>query len=139
MTLKIVVLAPIPRARTAIVTRVTARLRVPPVIALLLTGVLIGPSGFGWIADTHEVEIFAEIGVVLLLFVIGLELSLERLRELRRAFFVGGTVQDSLTPSDDWSDLESIEITLSGQSTEGSSPIERTVTTRFFPRNILSL
>ena len=42
-------------------------------------------------------EVFAEIGVVLLLFVIGLELSLDRLRELRRAFLVGGSVQSAVT------------------------------------------
>lgn len=79
------------------VVLVMARLRVPPVVALLLTGVLVGPSGLGWIGNTEEVEIFAEIGVVLLLFVIGLELSLERLRDLRRPFFVGGTVQVAVT------------------------------------------
>ncbi len=84
-------------ASAVAVVLLTARLRIPPVVALLLTGVLIGPSAFGWISDTEEVEIFAEIGVVLLLFVIGLELSLERLRELRRPFIVGGTVQVVLT------------------------------------------
>lgn len=74
-----------------------ARLRLPPVVALLLTGLLIGPSGLGWIASTEEVEVFAEIGVVLLLFVIGLELSLARLKELRRPFFLGGSVQAGVT------------------------------------------
>ena len=84
-------------ASAVAVLLIAARLRIPPVVALLLTGLLIGPSGFGWIADTGEVEVFAEIGVVLLLFVIGLELSLERLRELRRPFFLGGSVQASVT------------------------------------------
>lgn len=74
-----------------------ARLRLPPVVALLLTGLLIGPSGLGWISDVEQVEVFAEIGVVLLLFVIGLELSLARLKELRRPFFLGGSVQAGLT------------------------------------------
>jgi len=84
-------------ASAVAVLLIAARLRVPPVVALLLTGLLIGPSGFGWIADTEEVEVFAEIGVVLLLFVIGLELSLDRLRELRRPFLLGGSVQASVT------------------------------------------
>jgi CPA2 family monovalent cation:H+ antiporter-2 len=78
---------------------ITARLRVPPVVALLLTGLLVGPSGFGWIADSEEVEVFAEIGVVFLLFIIGLELSLDLLRELRRPFLIGGSVQAAVTAS----------------------------------------
>lgn len=74
-----------------------SRLRIPPLVALLLTGLVIGPSGLGWASDTEQVEVFAEIGVVLLLFVIGLELSLARLKELRRAFFVGGGFQAGAT------------------------------------------
>jgi monovalent cation:H+ antiporter-2, CPA2 family len=74
-----------------------SRLRIPPLVALLITGLVIGPSGLGWVADTEQVEVFAEIGVVLLLFVIGLELSLAQLKELRRVFFVGGGVQAALT------------------------------------------
>ena len=84
-------------ASAVAVLLITARLRIPPVVALLLTGLLIGPSAFGWIADSEEVEVFAEIGVVLLLFVIGLELSLERLRDFRRPFLLGGSVQVSVT------------------------------------------
>ena len=84
-------------ASAVAVLLLTARLRVPPVVALLLTGILVGPSGFGWIADSDEVEVFAEIGVVFLLFIIGLELSLELLRKLRRPFLVGGSVQAGVT------------------------------------------
>lgn len=84
-------------ASAVAVLLVAARLRVPPVVALLLTGLLVGPSGFGWISKSEEVEVFAEIGVVLLLFVIGLELSLELLRELRRPFLLGGSVQAVVT------------------------------------------
>ena len=80
-----------------VVLLVAARLRVPPLVALLLTGLAIGPSGIGWISDADEVEVFAEIGVVLLLFTIGLEISLERMRELRRAFLIGGSVQTVVT------------------------------------------
>jgi CPA2 family monovalent cation:H+ antiporter-2 len=66
------------------------RLRVPPVIGFLLTGVLAGPHGLGLVGAAHEVEIFAEIGVILLLFVIGMELSLEELQRLKKPVFVGG-------------------------------------------------
>jgi len=76
---------------------VASRLKVPPLVALLLTGMLIGPYGLGWVSDVERVEMFAEIGVVLLLFVIGLELSLDRLRELRRPFLLGGGLQAGLT------------------------------------------
>lgn len=73
------------------------RLRVPPVIGFLLTGVLAGPQGLALVGATHEVEVFAEIGVILLLFVIGMELSLEELQRLRRPVFIGGAAQVLLT------------------------------------------
>lgn len=72
---------------------VTHRLRLPSVVGLVGTGVLIGPSGLGIIHDRQDVELLAEIGVVLLLFVIALEMSLDKLRELRRPFLLGGSVQ----------------------------------------------
>ncbi|MEE2777792.1 MAG: cation:proton antiporter [Acidobacteriota bacterium] len=84
-------------ASAVVVVVVSVRLRVPPIVALLVTGVLIGPHGFGLVSVVEEVELFAEVGVALLLFTIGLEVSIERLRRLRRAFLVGGSVQVSLT------------------------------------------
>lgn len=73
------------------------RLRIPPVIGFLLTGVLAGPHGLGLVGDSHQVEIFAEIGVILLLFVIGMELSLDELQRLKKPVFVGGAAQVLLT------------------------------------------
>ncbi len=73
------------------------RLRLPPVVGLLLTGVVTGPHGFGLIENVHEVEAMAEIGVVLLLFSVGLEFSLERLAPLKRFLFVGGGLQVMVT------------------------------------------
>jgi CPA2 family monovalent cation:H+ antiporter-2 len=73
------------------------RLRIPSVVGFLLTGVLIGPSGLRLVSDTERVEMFAEIGVVFLLFSIGLEFSLERLKQIRRFFFLGGSLQALLT------------------------------------------
>lgn len=69
------------------------RLRLPPLIGFLVTGMLVGPSGLGWIGDAHSVEVFAELGVIFLLFGIGLEMSLSRLSQLGRLLLVGGGLQ----------------------------------------------
>ena len=55
------------------------RLRVPSIVGFLVTGILAGPYGLGMISAVKEVEILAEIGVVLLLFTIGVEFSLRNL------------------------------------------------------------
>jgi K+:H+ antiporter len=76
---------------------ISARLRLPSIVGLILTGLLIGPSGLGWVRGAEQVEVFAEIGVVLLLFIIGLEISVGDLKELGRPFFLGGSAQALLT------------------------------------------
>ncbi len=78
---------------STLVILASQRLRIPPIVGLLLTGIVIGPSGFGLITEPEEVQSLAEIGVVALLFTIGLEFSLERLRHIRRAFLLGGSQQ----------------------------------------------
>jgi CPA2 family monovalent cation:H+ antiporter-2 len=80
-------------AAAVVVVLACHRLRIPPVVGLLITGLVIGPSGLRLVAERTTVDVFAEIGIVFLLFTIGLEFSLERLREVRRAFFGGGTGQ----------------------------------------------
>jgi CPA2 family monovalent cation:H+ antiporter-2 len=69
------------------------RFKVPEVIGLLLTGVIAGPSVLGIFGHTSEIEYFAEIGVVLLLFTIGMEFSFKSLLEVKKEFLVGGTLQ----------------------------------------------
>jgi CPA2 family monovalent cation:H+ antiporter-2 len=69
------------------------RLRLPTAIGLLVGGVLAGPELLGLVRNVHEIELLAEIGVVLLLFVIGLEISIADLARLQRFFTVGGSVQ----------------------------------------------
>jgi len=66
------------------------RLKIPPAVGFLITGAIIGPGALGLIGDPHHVEMLAEIGVSVLLFVIGLEFSLARLREIGRAFLLAG-------------------------------------------------
>lgn len=72
-------------------------LRLPSVAGFLLTGVLIGPSALSLVRDQHLVEVLAEIGVMALLFHIGLEFSPQRLRQIGRPFFIGGGVQTTAT------------------------------------------
>jgi CPA2 family monovalent cation:H+ antiporter-2 len=80
-------------AAAVAVTLLSLRFRIPTVVGFLVTGLIIGPSGLRLVADSHQVEMFAEIGVIFLLFTIGLEFSLDRLASIRRAFFLGGSVQ----------------------------------------------
>ncbi len=69
------------------------RIRIPITVGLLLTGIIAGPHGLGLISAVHDVEILAEIGVVLLLFTIGIEFSLEKLLKIRKFILLGGTLQ----------------------------------------------
>jgi CPA2 family monovalent cation:H+ antiporter-2 len=80
-----------------VVTVLLARLRLPTVAGLLLAGALAGPFGLRLVRSIHSIELLAEIGVVLLLFTIGLEFSLSRLRHIFRSVALGGLVQVGLT------------------------------------------
>jgi len=72
---------------------VFSRLRQPSIVGLLVTGVLAGPSGLGIIADSASVQDLAEVGVVFLLFSIGLEMSLGDLFAMRRVALGAGLLQ----------------------------------------------
>jgi len=72
-------------------------LRVPSIAGFIVAGIVIGPGALGLVQDLHQVEVLAEIGVVLLLFGIGLELSLGRVRRLWRPIAVGGAIQVGTT------------------------------------------
>ncbi len=68
-------------------------LRLPAMLGYLIVGILIGPHALGWIPDAPETRHLAEFGVVFLMFSIGLEFSLARLRSMQRIVFGLGTAQ----------------------------------------------
>jgi CPA2 family monovalent cation:H+ antiporter-2 len=70
-----------------------ARLRQPPLIGYLLAGALLGPYGLRLARDVHQVEALAEVGVVLLLFTVGLEFSFSDLGKLGRFVWGAGPIQ----------------------------------------------
>ncbi len=84
-------------AATVIAVPLFRRFRLSAVLAYLASGMLIGPFGLGLVADVDSILHFAEFGVVLLLFVIGLELQPSRLLALRRLVFGLGAAQVVLT------------------------------------------
>ncbi len=73
------------------------QLKIPPVIGLIFTGILLGPSGIGAVYDQKMISTLAELGVVLLLFTIGLEFSVDDLKKLKKIVLVGGIVQILVT------------------------------------------
>lgn len=73
------------------------RLMFPSIIGFLVAGVLAGPHALGFIKNTHQVEQMAEIGVVLLLFTIGIELSLKELMRIKHLVLWGGGLQVLVT------------------------------------------
>lgn len=73
------------------------RLHLPSIVGFLISGALLGPYGLNLIDDIHQVEVLAEVGIVLLLFTIGLEFSLARLSRIRAFVISGGSLQVGLT------------------------------------------
>ena len=69
------------------------RLRIPAIVGFFLVGVVIGPYGLALIPDAESVTVLADLGVLLLLFTIGLELSLTRVMQLGRVALQGGALQ----------------------------------------------
>lgn len=79
------------------ITFIFHKMRLPALVGFLITGVLIGPHGTAFITETRAVERLAEIGVVLLLFTVGLEFSIADIMRSSRQFLIGGGTQVLLT------------------------------------------
>lgn len=82
---------------TVLVVPLVQRLKASPILGYLAVGTLVGPHALGFVQSVDGVRAFAELGVVFLLFTVGLELSVQRLRAMRRYVFGLGAAQVGLT------------------------------------------
>lgn len=73
------------------------KLKVPSILGFLIAGVIVGPSAFNLLTSHHEVELLSEIGIIFLLFIIGIELSFKGLISIWRTVFIGGGLQVGVT------------------------------------------
>lgn len=78
---------------STLVVLIFHRLKLPHIVGFLVCGIIVGPHGFNLIARLEDIDVLAEIGVVLLLFTIGLEFSLAELRRIKRDVLFGGSLQ----------------------------------------------
>lgn len=82
---------------TSAVVPIFKRLNMSPIIGFLLFGTLMGPTGLNWVKDIHLIDVIGELGIIFFLFEMGLELSFERLMQMRRDVFGLGTCQFLVT------------------------------------------
>ncbi len=80
-----------------IVLFICYRLRIPSLVGFLLTGILAGPYGIGLVKSLGQVEAIAGIGVIFLMFSIGLEFSFKSLISIKKTILLGGSIQVGLT------------------------------------------
>jgi CPA2 family monovalent cation:H+ antiporter-2 len=84
---------------SVLIAYICYKIKLVPIAGFLIAGVIIGPNALGIVQDQELVDMLAEIGIILLLFTIGIEFSLEKLSRIRNAIFVGGGLQVLLTVS----------------------------------------
>lgn len=73
------------------------KLKIPTVVGYLITGMVAGPYLLGIVASMDNIEVLADVGVIFLLFTLGIELSLKQLVKIRKTVFLGGLTQVGLT------------------------------------------
>ncbi|PYO86161.1 MAG: hypothetical protein DMD66_14075, partial [Gemmatimonadetes bacterium] len=84
-------------AGSLLVILVFHRFKLPALPGFIVAGILLGPNALALVSDPKDVESLAEVGVIMLLFTIGIEFSLSRLREMGRQILVGGFSQMAFT------------------------------------------
>ncbi|MCD9622909.1 cation:proton antiporter [Rhabdothermincola salaria] len=84
-------------AVAAVVGLLANRLRQPLIVAFIAVGILVGPSVLGWVQDAEPLELFAEIGIAVLLFLVGLKLDLRLVRATGSVALVTGLGQVAFT------------------------------------------
>ncbi|MBL4666977.1 MAG: cation:proton antiporter [Sneathiella sp.] len=76
---------------------VAVRLKIPSIAAFLLAGILVGPIGFKFITEPQSIETIAELGFILLLFMIGLEIDIRKIMSSGKVLLISGILQYPLT------------------------------------------
>lgn len=82
---------------SVIIVFLLQRMKLPSILGFLITGIIIGPYSLSLITGVEIIELIAEIGVILLLFVVGMELSIKQLMSMKKTVFIGGFLQVGLT------------------------------------------
>jgi monovalent cation:H+ antiporter-2, CPA2 family len=84
-------------ALSTFVNLLFTRLKIPTVVGYVLTGMVAGPYFMGFVGEVENIEVLAEVGVIFLLFTLGIELSLKQLVKIRKTVFLGGFLQVFIT------------------------------------------
>lgn len=84
-------------AASIVIIVISSKLKIPAVAGFLITGMLIGPHALALVKNPAEIELFAEIGIVLMIFIVGIEFSLGRLKQIKRLIVKAGGGQVIIT------------------------------------------
>lgn len=82
---------------TSAVIPIFKSINTSPILGFLLMGTILGPTGLKWVKDLHMIELMGELGIVFFLFEVGLELSMEKLKSMKKDVFGLGSSQFLLT------------------------------------------
>jgi CPA2 family monovalent cation:H+ antiporter-2 len=84
-------------AASIIIIIISSKLKIPAVAGFLITGMLIGPHALALVKNISDIELFAEIGIVLMIFIVGIEFSLRRLQQIKKLIIKAGGAQVIIT------------------------------------------